>query len=319
MPSGETMSTESAESKRCHVLSLDGGGAKGFYTLGVLAELEAMLGGRLHEHFDLIYGTSTGAIIAALLGLGHSVEEVHALYRAHVVKVMAAKKPADKTAALAKLAQEVFGGAVFADMKTGVGLVATKWAIEKPMIFKSRAEQVHGRLATFTPGFGCTVADAVQASCSAFPFFARKSATTAQGDTVELADGGFCANNPTLYAIADATAGMQAPREALRVVSIGVGVYPPPKVKIFSTKWFGARLVGVDLIEKILETNTQSMEELRTVLFKDVATIRISETFSAPEMATDLFEHDLTKLNLLRQRGRESFASHEADLRRHLV
>jgi patatin-like phospholipase/acyl hydrolase len=49
------------------VLSLDGGGAKGFYTLGVLKEIEAMLGEPLWERFDLIFGTSTGAIIAALL------------------------------------------------------------------------------------------------------------------------------------------------------------------------------------------------------------------------------------------------------------
>lgn len=72
----------------CRLLSLDGGGAKGFYTLGVLKEIEAMLGQRLCERFDLIFGTSTGAIIAALLALGHSVDEIHALYREHVPAVM---------------------------------------------------------------------------------------------------------------------------------------------------------------------------------------------------------------------------------------
>ena len=49
------------------VLSLDGGGAKGFYTLGVLKEVEARLGCKICDGFDLIFGTSTGAIIAALL------------------------------------------------------------------------------------------------------------------------------------------------------------------------------------------------------------------------------------------------------------
>ena len=61
----------------CRILALDGGGAKGFYTLGVLNQLEALLGkGPLCERFDLIFGTSTGAIIAALLGLGKSVAEI---------------------------------------------------------------------------------------------------------------------------------------------------------------------------------------------------------------------------------------------------
>jgi patatin-like phospholipase/acyl hydrolase len=40
--------------KTCRILSLDGGGAKGFDTLGVLKELEAMLGQPLCERFDLI-------------------------------------------------------------------------------------------------------------------------------------------------------------------------------------------------------------------------------------------------------------------------
>ena len=45
------------DTKPLRLLSLDGGGAKGFYTLGVLAELEAMLGGGpLANQFPLIFG-----------------------------------------------------------------------------------------------------------------------------------------------------------------------------------------------------------------------------------------------------------------------
>jgi patatin-like phospholipase/acyl hydrolase len=54
------MADFSAE-KPCRILSLDGGGAKGFYTLGVLREIEGMVQCPLHEKFDLIFGTSTGA------------------------------------------------------------------------------------------------------------------------------------------------------------------------------------------------------------------------------------------------------------------
>jgi patatin-like phospholipase/acyl hydrolase len=39
------------------ILSLEGGGAKGFYTLGVLMQIEAMAG-PLHQQFDLVFGTS---------------------------------------------------------------------------------------------------------------------------------------------------------------------------------------------------------------------------------------------------------------------
>lgn len=70
------------------MLALDGGGVKGILTLGMLEVLEAELARRagsthfvLSDYFDLIGGTSTGAIIATALALGMPVREVTALYR----------------------------------------------------------------------------------------------------------------------------------------------------------------------------------------------------------------------------------------------
>jgi predicted acylesterase/phospholipase RssA len=221
---------------------------------------------------------------------------------------------------LAELAEKIFGDAKFDDVKTGVGIVTTKWVTERPMIFKGNVEYAHGRKGTFKPGFGVRIGDAVQASCSAFPFFSPKTVTTADGDEVTLVDGGYCANNPTLYAIADASRALGLTHQDLRVVSVGVGVYPSPKLSKFSLMyWANKYLLSVQLLQKTLEINTQSMEQLRAILFKDVATVRISDTFEQPEMATDLFEHDLKKLNILRQRGRESFAKSEALLKEYLL
>src|ERR1700679_2386950 len=97
-----------APSGVCRILSLDGGGAKGFYTLGVLKELEAMLGPPLCGHFNLIFGTSTGAIIAALLALGWEVDAIHTLYKEHLPTVMRCRSAKDRSAALAHLAHVVF-------------------------------------------------------------------------------------------------------------------------------------------------------------------------------------------------------------------
>lgn len=300
--------------KTFRILSLDGGGAKGFYTLGVLAELEALAGRPLSETFDLIFGTSTGAIIASLLALGRDVGDIHELYKKHVVNVVAKKSAAAKTEALETLAAEVFNNASFANVRTGLGVVATKWAIERPMIFKGSVAQAHGRKSSFVPGFGVSIGDAVVASCSAYPFFERKVVSTSAGDDIELIDGGYCANNPTLYAIADAVAAMGVERAQLRVVSIGVGVYPEPRRKLLSKMYWAQQLRSVQLLQKTLEINTQSMDQLRDILFKDVAAVRVSDTFQKPELATDLFEHDLGKLNLLRQQGVESFAKREREL-----
>lgn len=318
VPPTMALTTEYPPDGLFRVLTLDGGGAKGFYTLGVLKELEAMLGCPLHKRFDLIYGTSTGAIIASLLALGHSVDEIHTLYKLHVPTVMGKQPRAQRSQALAYLASTVFGKATFRDMKTGVGVVATRWMTERPMIFKSSIDQAHGRQGTFTPGFGVTVADAVQASCSAYPFFDRKMVTTSAGDRIELIDGGYCANNPTLYAIADAVVALKRNHEDIRLVNVGVGVYPEPEpgLKMWLAKKY---LISVQLLQKTLEINTQSMDQLREVLYKNIQTIRISDIFERPEMATDLLENNLEKLNILRQRGSESFATREAQLKQFLM
>ena len=315
--------TEAADlnlpAKPFKVLSLDGGGAKGFYSLGVLKEIEGLVQRRLHEEFDLIYGTSTGAIIAALLALGKSVDEIHGLYKQHVPKIMQGKTASEKSSALGQLADTIFKDAKFDAVKTRLGIVTTKWIIERPMIFKSLVDQAHGRVGTFEIGFGVTISDAVQASCSAYPFFERKIVTTASEDTVELVDGGYCANNPTLYAIADATGPLAKPADALRVISVGVGVYPEPRKNVFSKMYWAKYLQSVQLLQKTLEINTQSMDQLRAILFNHVPTVRISDTFEKPEMATDLFENDLGKLNILRQRGAESYALRESDVKKLLL
>ncbi|MEM6916215.1 MAG: patatin-like phospholipase family protein, partial [Verrucomicrobiota bacterium] len=64
------------------ILSLDGGGIRGVFTIAILERIEALLrehykdskpGLVLADYFDFIGGTSTGAIIAALLSKGLSV------------------------------------------------------------------------------------------------------------------------------------------------------------------------------------------------------------------------------------------------------
>ena len=70
------------------ILSIDGGGVRGLVTLGMLKRVESILARRsedpatfrLCDYFDLIGGTSTGAIIATLLAIGKRVDEVTALY-----------------------------------------------------------------------------------------------------------------------------------------------------------------------------------------------------------------------------------------------
>lgn len=71
--------------KKFKILSIDGGGIRGLIPAKVLAELEAELlkddpNKKLYEHFDLICGTSTGAILAIGISLGISAKELAKFY-----------------------------------------------------------------------------------------------------------------------------------------------------------------------------------------------------------------------------------------------
>jgi patatin-like phospholipase/acyl hydrolase len=74
-------------SKPKRILALDGGGIRGALTLGYLEKIEKILKEKennpdllLCDYFDLIGGTSTGAIIAAGLSIGMTASEIKDLY-----------------------------------------------------------------------------------------------------------------------------------------------------------------------------------------------------------------------------------------------
>src|SRR5208282_4279580 len=114
------------------VLSLDGGGSKGVYTLGVLKEVEAMAGKPLCEVFDLVFGTSTGSIIAALIALGYRVSEIEALYFELIPQVMSKGTAMGRTNALKAQAEKVFQKRTFSDFRAPIGIVCANNDLERP-------------------------------------------------------------------------------------------------------------------------------------------------------------------------------------------
>jgi patatin-like phospholipase/acyl hydrolase len=70
------------------ILALDGGGIRGMITIEVLGAFEDLLRNKLNKgpdfvlahYFDFVAGTSTGAIIAACISLGKTVDEIRDFY-----------------------------------------------------------------------------------------------------------------------------------------------------------------------------------------------------------------------------------------------
>jgi uncharacterized protein len=85
---------EDKKQKPYRVLSLDGGGMRGIYTAAFLERLLSQQAARsgspqldLGLGFDLIVGTSTGAIVGAAAAVGVPMRELVALYENHGPKI----------------------------------------------------------------------------------------------------------------------------------------------------------------------------------------------------------------------------------------
>ena len=241
------------------ILALDGGGLRGVLTLGMLREIETLLrerhGGdpafRLCHYFDLIAGTSTGAIIAATLSLGMSVDEVHGHYLnlGNVVfKRSLLRWGALRAKFDAKKVQEALVGVLgkrtldSPDFCTGL-LVVTKrldtgsaWPVTNnpnARYFKA------GTQATTIPNASYPLWQVVRASTAAPYFFdpetiaIGRGAGGLKGVSGDFVDGGVSpSNNPSLQALMTATMegyrlGWETGDDKLLVVSVGTGKSDP--------------------------------------------------------------------------------------------
>ena len=146
-------------SKPFYILSLDGGGSLGVYTLGVLAETERTLGRPLHEAFDLAYGVSTGSIIATMIALGDEVEPTIAdRYFELAPDVLGPLLARNKTNALKRHSERIYGERTFEDFKLDVGVLATHSESDRPMVFKKIVHQAGEGPDGFLPCRGMKIA-----------------------------------------------------------------------------------------------------------------------------------------------------------------
>ena len=296
-------------SKPYFVLSLDGGGSLGVYTLGVLVEIERMLDKPLHETFELVYGTSTGAIIASMVALGDDVaENICDRYFTLVPAVMRKRIPRTRTAELHRYAQEIYREKTFDDFLINIGIVATDIGHNRPRVFKRTVDQAHRAVASFVPGFGCTIAEAVVASCAARPYFKKQHLSTPKHGDFDVIDGGFVANNPTLFAVTDALGPLKVQRERIRILSIGTGSFPPRRRLL-------GKVMETPTIMTLARASSNTIEILRTLLFSDIQTLRIDDAFTKDRYRTDFLEDRHTILKEIFQLGRESFREREPEIK----
>jgi patatin-like phospholipase/acyl hydrolase len=220
-------------SNKFRILTLDGGGIRGVYTAHILKRIQEDEGIVFSEYFDLIAGTSTGAILAGALATDQDINKVIQLYRQHGAQIFSSNIcPLKKYLGISlpgipclniglfssKYSQKVlreqleaiFDTTTMSQTNTNLMLFSTDISNGIPHVFKSPYCE------DFTRDRNIKLSDAILASTAAPVYF-----NPIKVGEYLLADGGIWCNNPSICAVAEAKNYFDKNHHDLRLLSIG--------------------------------------------------------------------------------------------------
>lgn len=216
-----TQEVDKGKPKTFNILCLDGGGIRGAFSARLLQRMSETYGLNPNDYFDLIVGTSTGSIVAALLAAGKTPTEIYGFYENEAGSAFALKNR-----------WSVFGAVTSrynrSHLKTALDKQfgeTTLGEVTRPLIIPATDIGngcVHVLKSAYRPDLvrdgTVRLTDAVLASCAAPQYFDPHKV-----DSFLLADGGLWSNNPVLVGITEALSHFKVPREHIKVLSIGTG------------------------------------------------------------------------------------------------
>jgi predicted acylesterase/phospholipase RssA len=236
------------------VLVLDGGGSRGFFTLEVLRYIELSCGRPIRECFDLVVGTSIGAFIAGCIVAGRTIEEIETQF----LPLASSLSKANPTVAslttrlvwghaldacgLESHLKSILGETTLADLPDSPRLIMlaadARTVTPHPFLIRSRPLPADVQVRSpFATSSSMRLVDAFRAAAAAPTIYPAHVV-----DGIPLVDAGILANNPVLFAIAEATlvGGVDC------VVSIGTGVetrilHPSPHRGLLGWTWAAIR------------------------------------------------------------------------------
>jgi uncharacterized protein len=231
--------------ERFTILSIDGGGIRGLIPAKVLAELERELKIKnpdkpLYEYFDLICGTSTGAILAIAISLGIPAIDLAKFYKEHAqtifprwyLKVIPRKSRAIITSIysnknLRKKLKEIYSEAnggkvpIINDLKTKVCIPVFNGNDGQINVLKTK------HCEDFFRDYKLPAHEVALSSASAPVYFPPHSFSFSnefgEGLNLNMIDGGIFANNPSLIGILEATEKLNIDFSDVRLLSLGTG------------------------------------------------------------------------------------------------
>lgn len=231
-----------------HILTLDGGGTRGIYSAQLLAQVEETFDVRIKDCFDLIAGTSTGAIIAGAAVADIPMEEIVELFESEAPDIFR-KKWYRNPIFFSKYSNEKLAEIIAHHIPaTPLSYINTPLLITCSEIRKSeshifRSNYCEGQNDADNPDGEVCLRDAIVASCAAPTFFAPKSIRNHL-----LSDGGLWANNPSIAAYTEALTVFGKDPSQIKILSLGTGhsisMYKKKRGWGFLSGWGGIKLVS---------------------------------------------------------------------------
>lgn len=289
------------------ILSIDGGGVRGVYPAHFLALFTAKYGS-LTNIFDLIIGTSTGAIVASAAAMNEPMTEVVSMYESRAGEIFAKKRFALKgilrskyrSAPIEHVLRQLFEDKTMADVP-GRLIPALHRSLEwKRFVIKSPY------LGSFVRDSDIRLVDAVRASCAAPLYF-----DPVRVKEYLLADGGLWENNPSIIAYTEAVGKLGVSRDDVRILSLGTGTgqqYYDPGARPWSwglsTGWKRTQLIDTILnLQSTVSTNmtTLLLQGLyRRVSFEESCPLPLDDVSSIPRLKAKAgqaftYQHDSIK------------------------
>ena len=231
-----------------HILALDGGGTRGIYTAQLLAKIEQAFGMPIKTYFDLIAGTSTGAIIAGAAVSDIPMADIVELFetetpyifrrRWYRIPLFLSKYPSEQ---LAQVIAKHIPATPLGEIATPLMITSSEIAKSEVHIFRSDYGHRDSQIAPTDKDV--SLRDAILASCAAPTFFAPKAV-----EDLLLADGCLWANNPSTIAATEALSAFGKEPQEIRMLSVGTGhsvnMYRNRRGWGFITGWGGAKLTS---------------------------------------------------------------------------
>lgn len=294
------------------MLCIDGGGIRGVFAVAFLSAIEEYYHKPVGELFDVIAGTSTGAIIAASASLKLKMSEVLENYINYGKKIFVRQakiglhKSIYSDRYLRRFLQKAFGQLLLADIHKPLLIPAVNITKGRPFIHRSN----YGHIET---DLSLHLWDAVLSSCSAPIYFPPNNINN---EYLSI-DGGLWANNPSLVCVTEALHHFQTNINEIKILSLGTGQqtidFTISTDKAWGVKqWlpfhFPTMKVTPKLLDLALQLSSESVTYYCNLLLGDHY-LRINSKLGE-EVPLD----DLSYIDKLCTMGKEAFAHNLEEL-----